>query len=1005
MSYFKKAGIILIVLAGLIALILINREDSTDILQPANKRAWQPYDGMTPLLSQTPDYFAAPFMPVVESPAQGTMTIAAEGQTAHIYYSAEDAKVVQLAAEALRDDIARVTDLRPDISTDTPSTEYAILIGTIGQSPLIDGLIQSGKIDVSAINGKWEAYTAAVVSNPLAGVTQALIIAGSDRRGTAFGVFALSESMGVSPWYFWGDVPIAKKSALHIAGSHTQPSPGVKYRGIFLNDEDWGLQPWAANTFEPEVGNIGPKTYAKVFELLLRLHGNVIWPAMHEYPVKTTPFYEIPDNKIVADNYAIVISTSHHEPMLTNSHEYDENIHGPYDYWNNRDRIYSFWEERVKETANFENIYTIGMRGRTDEGMMAPKGATNEDKATKIQHDIIPDQRKMLADHLHVDPSTVPQIFIPYKETLVQYQSGLELPDDVTIVWPDDNHGYIRQLSTPAENARSGGSGVYYHLQYWGVPRSYLWFHTTPLGMTQSEMMKAWDFEAHRIWIVNVGDIKPYELGTDFFMRLARNPEAFRHFDQHTYLVQWAAKNFGADHAQTIAEVLETCFRLNIVKRPEHLDLIDSGFSFVTNGDEAQQRLDAFIALTDSANAIYEQLPEAYKPAFYEAVLYGVRASSLINQKVLLAERSRLWAKQKRAATQSLAAEARAAYEKLLAEVRFYNEENAAGKWNHMVSPMALSLLPDWAHDTQRPWTMPDVGQYQPVTEARLGVAIEGVADPLDGTTAGSLPDFHRATDHHSPGSRYFIDIYNQGQGELHWTAKASDPWIQLSQTSALGDARVLVSIDWSQAPQGNAVPGSIVIAGAGSERTIQLSVTHPADLDLTTLTSAVESNGRVSMAAVDFVASRDAKNGTGWRRANQATATGDGMTIQPVTAPSVDVARLVEDSPSLTYEFYALSRGPVSIHTQCLPTHKLTSAHPGLRYAISLNGDQPQVIDIHANEYTDAWNLNTLRAAAMGVSEHEISAPGLQKIQIWMVDAGVVLDQLNIQIEKDLTP
>ena len=996
MNYRLKIGIAVIGLAVAGALILATTEPGGDERPRNTNSVWEPYDGMVPSTTDSVNYFAPSFMPVLTSPIDGSMALVAEGRVAGIYYSTEDAKVVQVAAEALRDDIQRVTDQRPQVSTDAPQMSHAVLIGTIGQSPLIDGLISAGKIDVSAIKGKWEAYAAAVVDNPLPGVDRGLIIAGSDRRGTAFGVFGLSESMGVSPWYFWGNVPVQKKPALHIAGSHIQPSPGVKYRGIFINDEDWGFQPWAANTFEPEVGNIGPRTYATVFELLLRLHGNVIWPAMHEFPVKSTPFYEIPENKVVADNYAIVISTSHHEPMLTNSHEYDEDIHGSYDYWNNRGRIYSFWEDRVKESAAYENIYTIGMRGRRDEGMMASEGATDEEKAAKIQHVIIPDQRKMIADHVHANPAEVPQLFIPYKETLVQYQSGLELPEDVTILWPDDNHGYIRQLSTPAENARSGGSGVYYHLQYWGVPRSYLWFHSTPLGMTQSELMKAWDFNAHKIWINNVGDIKPYELGTDFFMRLARNPEAFRNFDQRTYLSQWAAHTFGATHADAIADVLENYFRLNIQKRPEQLDLIDSGFSHVARGDDAKQRLEAFDALTEAAEAIYEQLPDTHKSAFYEMVLYSVRASSLINQKVLLAERSRLWANQHRAATALLAAQARARHEKLLEEVRFYNEVNADAKWKHMVSPMPLSQLPSWAHDTQRPWTMPGVGEYTPVSEARLGVAVEGSAEPLGTNTVSVMQTFNRATDNH-----YFIDVYNQGDGELSWTAKASEAWIRLSQTGATGDARILVSIDWTQAPYGNAVPGSITIAGAGSEQTINLTAFNPEGLDLAALPKSVENNGVVTIAAVNFDTRDDRADGTGWRKVDQATATGDGMTIQPVTAPSIELARLAEDSPSLTYHFYAFSTGPVKVHTQSLPTHKITSEHPGLRYAISLNDDEPRIIDIHADEYTDAWNINTLRAAAIGVSEHEITSPGLQSIRVWMVDAGVVLDRLTVEIDN----
>ncbi|MDO3387893.1 glycosyl hydrolase 115 family protein [Gilvimarinus sp. SDUM040013] len=986
LNRFSRAMAVLLA----VAIVGCSKVADTD----SSSEGWVPYDGMMPVATEAHHYFAVPFMEVLESPASGALEIAANGAVTSIYHSAEDAKVVEIASAALRDDIERVTGLRASVSTDTPQSASAILVGTVGQSPLIDGLVDAGKIDVAAIKGKWEAYTAAVVDNPLPGVERGLVIAGSDRRGTAFGVFGLSESIGVSPWHFWGDVPAPQKPSLYIAGSHTQHSPGVKYRGIFINDEDWGFQPWAANTFEPEVGNIGPRTYATVFELVLRLYGNVIWPAMHEFPVKSTPFYEIPENKVVADNYAIVISTSHHEPMLTNSHEYDEDIHGPYDYWSNRDRIFDFWQDRVKETADYENIYTIGMRGRRDEGMMAPEGTTNEEKAAKIQNTIIPDQRSMIANFVHPTPSDVPQIFIPYKETLVQYQSGLKLPEDVIILWPDDNHGYIRQLSTPEESARSGGSGVYYHMQYWGVPRSYLWFHSTPLGMTHSEMLKAWDFNAHNIWINNVGDIKPYEIGTEFFMRLARNPEAFRNFDQHEYLTQWAARTFGNEYADAIAAILGDYYRLNIVKRPEQLDLNNSGFSHVENGDEAQQRLDAFADLTARANGVYEQLPASHKPAFYEMVLYSVRASDLINQKVLLAERSRLWEIQGRAATVSSAAKAQAAQKALLEEVRFYNKENANGKWDGMVSPMPLSELPNWAHDTQRAWTMPEVGDYNPGSEAGLGVMVEGSSEPLNDNPA-ELPTFSRPAD-----ASHFIDIFNRGDEALSWTAEPSEPWINLSQTRGVYDVRIWVSIDWAKAPYDNAVSGAITVTGAGSTRTINLNAYNPEGLELAALPDAVEHNGVTGLLAVDFKARKDLDNGTGWRRVSQATASGDGMTIQPVTAPTIDLDNLAQSSPSLSYDFYAYNTGAATIYTQTLPTHKLTSGHKGLRYAISLNGDKPRIVDIHADEYTEAWNANTLRAAAIGVTKHQIAAPGLQTIQVWMVDAGVMLEKFTVKVE-----
>jgi len=958
---------------------------------------WQPYDGMTPSAPNPHDYFATPFMAVTTIASEASFKIADKNSSTTIYYSEDDAAVVAIAATALSDDIKRITGVQPLVSTAAITDNTAIIVGTIGQSPLIDTLIANRKLNTSAINGKWEAYTAAVINTPLPGVEQALVIAGSDRRGTAYGVFALSEAMGVSPWYFWGDVATAKKPALYVSGSYTQHSPAVKYRGIFINDEDWGFQPWAAKTFEPEFGNIGPKTYATVFELMLRLHANTIWPAMHEYPRESTPFYLHPQNKVVADNYAVIISTSHHEPMMRNSHEYKPEKLGDYSYWSNRDNIYTFWEQRVIETASYENIYTIGMRGRADAGMFAPKGITDEEKAAKIQNDIIPDQRKMIAEHVHANPADIPQIFIPYKETLVQYQSGLQLPEDITIVWPDDNHGYIRQLSTPEENQRSGGSGVYYHASYWGLPSSYLWLYTTPPGMTLSEMIKAWDFSASKYWLINIGDIKPHEIGTDFFLRLARNPEAFRNFDQQQYLSQWAAKHFTSINkiqANTVADILGELFHLNINRRPEHLNREKSGFSLTSKGDEAQKRLDDFAALAHKASAIYASLSDADKAAFYAMVLYPVRASNYANQRVLLAERSRLWASQNRTATNELAKAANNAQQALLKETRYYNEQNADGKWNHMLSPMPTEQLQSWARETQNAWIMPKTGSFTPSAEAALGVVPEGAAVPLVSGQPGTLPTFNRPAD-----SRYFIDVFNQGQKPLPWTASANRPWVNISQMAGSSDTRLIVSVDWRVAPKGTAVPASIVFNATGYQRTIDLTVFNPEGLTPASLPKAVENNGRVSIEAEDFLRLED-KGNTGWRKADSATASRHGMTIQPVTSQSIAPDKLLQQSPSLTYQFHMFNTGGVEIATQCLPTHRLTSAHRGLRYAISLNGDTPQVIDINAIEYSKTWKLNTLRAASIGTSTHTVAEPGLQTLKIWMVDAGVVLDNFNIVLK-----
>lgn len=942
-------------------------------------------------------YLDVPFLSVSEQVQENGFTVAANGQAAPIHYAQGDAAVVGIASRALRDDIRRVTGAVPALTTVAPAPGSSpILIGTLGKNAVIDGLVAAGKLDVSRIAGRWEAYVAAVIDDPLPGIARALVIAGSDRRGTAFGVFGLSEAMGVSPWHFWADVPSPASQAVHVqAGMHVQPSPGVKYRGIFLNDEDWGLQPWASKTFEPEVGNIGPRTYASIFELLLRLHANVIWPAMHEFPRRTTPFYLVPGNKQTADDYAIVIATSHHEPMLRNSHEYDEHALGPYDYWTNRDNIRNFWEQRVVETAGFESIYTMGMRGRSDSGLIAPSGTTDAQRAQKIQQEIIPDQRRMLAAHVNSDVTQVPQIFIPYKETLVQYQAGLQLPDDVTIVWPDDNHGYIRQLSSTVERKRSGGSGVYYHLSYWGQPRSYLWFCTTPPGMTRAEMMKAWDFEARRIWLVNVGDLKPNEIGAEFFLRLARNPEAFRDFDQRAYLAAWAGRTFGPRHAAAIADVLEGYYRLNIVVRPEHLDHGSSGFDFTGargRGDEAQTRLDEFAALVGSAESIQARLPADARAAFYELVLYPLRASALINRKVLLAERSRLWAEQGRAATAVLSAAAQAADVALRQELEFYNRRNAGGKWMHMLSPMAAAELPAWAQDTQSPFYMPKVGDYAPPDAAGLGVAVEGADTPQAKKQPGGLR-FHRATN-----ARRFVDIFNTGVAPLDWTGRASAPWVQLSQRAGQGDARIYVSIDWSRVPQGRAASASIEIRGAGVTRVVPLEASNPAGLDTSRLPTLVENDGEVVLPATASAAQHDSQTGAGWRRLSHATAGGDGMAIQPVTVASVDPSASGAEAPSLTYEFQTLESGPVEVMVKCLPTHRITSDHAGLRYAISINGGPRQVVDLQANEYSRAWDANVLRAWSAGVSTHHLTTAGRQLLTIQMVDPGVVLDRIEVR-------
>jgi hypothetical protein len=597
------------------------------------------------------------------APTPGDFNLVVKDRAADLYVAQEDFKVVQIAADCFGTDVERVTGIRPKLKNEwRKAVGEVVLIGTIGKSALIDELIRAGRLDVSRIKGQWESFVITTLTNPIPGVSAALVIAGADRRGTAFGVFTLSEAIGVSPWVWWADVVPQKRAALAISATTvTSRSPSVQYRGIFINDEDWGLQPWAAKTFEPETKDIGPKTYAKVCELLLRLKANYLWPAMHP---GTKAFNLYPQNKLVADDYAIVMGSSHCEQMLCNNvTEYDDKKSGPWDYEKNRPNILAYWQQRLEENGKFENIYTIGMRGIHDSGM--PGGGNSQQKVARLQR-VIEDQRDLIANTINPEPAVVPQIFCPYKEVLPLYQNGLNVPEDVTLVWPDDNHGYLRQLSSPAEQKRRGGSGVYYHLSYWGAPEDYLWLCTTPPALVWEEMHKAYEHGARKVWVVNIGDIKPGELGMEFFLRLAWDINSWNETAQPTFLADWAKRNFGPANAAEIAAVLDEYYRLNFPAKPEHLPLAQ----FTKNYDEIGQRLRRFEQLGSRADALLAALPSEQRDAFYQTVVYPVRGSALVNQMHLSAS----------------VAEVQEAYERIQAETRHYNEQIAGGKWRHLMS-------------------------------------------------------------------------------------------------------------------------------------------------------------------------------------------------------------------------------------------------------------------------------------------------------------------------------
>ncbi len=570
-----------------------------------------------------------------------------------ILYDTESSPVDSVAAVLFAQDIYRVSGYSPTVIT-KPSqiSGNVIVIGTV-TSRYVKELLRDTLPLEKTLNGKWETYAYRVVNNAFATGSRAFVIAGSDPRGTAYGVLDLSQKIGVSPWYWWADVPVQKKSELSLEQSSFASSPpSVKYRGIFLNDEDWGLLPWASKTFDPQKKNIGPKTYERIFELLLRLKGNIIWPAMHP---GSEPFFYDPGNIQMAEAYGIVIGTSHAEPMLRNNvGEWDKTSRGDFNYLTNRLGVLKYWDERVSQTTSINAIYTLGMRGVHDSKM---EGVKDLKEAVPYLEKIISEQRDLLEKYRKRPAAEIPQVFTAYKEVLEIYDYGLKLPDDVTLVWPDDNYGYIQRLNTPKEAARTGGSGVYYHASYWGRPHDYLWLGTTHPALMRSELMKAYESGATTLWVLNVGDIKPLEYQVQLFMDMANNALPFKDSRQvKRHLDKWTVGIFG-DHAGSIADVLMQSYDLAFSRRPEFVGWSQTepttktrytAFNHFYFGDEGQRRIDEYNSLQRSVRKIRNDIPQVFQDAFYELVYYPVVGASLINKKFLYRDKAFLYSKQNR---------------------------------------------------------------------------------------------------------------------------------------------------------------------------------------------------------------------------------------------------------------------------------------------------------------------------------------------------------------------
>ncbi|MGA2556913.1 MAG: glycosyl hydrolase 115 family protein [Verrucomicrobiota bacterium] len=907
---------------------------------------------------------------------------------APLWLEAGDFPGVLRAANDLRQDVARVTGRTPPVNCgESAPGANVILIGTIGKNPIIDKMIRDNKLDAAGVAGQWESFVIQVVSKPLPGVARALVIAGSDKRGTIYGIYDLSGQIGVSPWHYWADVPVEHKPALFVkAGPCKQGPPSVKYRGLFLNDEDPDLTQWVREKYGtvPVAGgqstaNYGRGFYTNLFELILRLKGNFLWPAMWNNRFNE----DDPENPRLADEYGIVMGTSHQEPMLRAQKEWDwganyGRIYGNWNYSIARQQpvLQQFWREGVRRNRNFESIFTMGLRAENDSGAPIGKELTGE---------IVNVQRKILAEEVNADLTKVPQAWCLYKEVQDFYSEGLRPPADITLLWAEDNWGNVRRLPTADERQRPGGAGIYYHFDYHGGPRSYQWINTSPISKIWDQLSLAKQYGADRIWIVNVGHFKGYEFPLEYFMSLAWDSQRWTNNNLNEFTRLWAARQFGPAHAAEISDILAKYSKYNGRRKPE---LLEPGTYSLEHYQEAERVVADFQAISDKAEIIYHQLPREKRDAFFELVLFPAKASAQLNEMYLAANQNAVYARQGRASANDKAAECRALFQSETNWMADYNHTLAGGKWDHFMDQPFIGYTS---------WMEPRQGnnlgairlkEVPAPDEAEMGLALEGGGD--------ALPRFDAFNQ-----QRHYLEVFNKGKTPFAFTAAASDSWITLSESGGTveKDHRLWVGVDWGKAPKGTAA-GTVRVAGVNTNFTVKVEAVNPVAVTRASLCGFVEGEGVVSIEPEHWTKKIDSGAGR-WIKIEDYGRTLSGMRATgPVDAPAATPRK---DAPCLEYRMYLWSTGEAEVATITGPTLNFVPGRD-LRFALAFDDAPPQTVTLVPGNYSAQngnrdWETTVKDSARVVKTKFTLARPGYHTLKLWMVDPGVVVEKLVVDL------
>lgn len=788
--------------------------------------------------------------------------------------------VVGTALDMFSGDMQQVTGMRP-LEKKADATIQLLQLDKASKSAL--GQWRQRGLQVDSLMKLKDGFQVKVVDGRI-------YVAGSDGRGLAYGLLELSRLAGVSPWKWWSDVTPERKSRLTLPADYeTMQSPSVEYRGIFLNDEDWTLQPWSWRHYAPgKPGFISAQTYKQIFRLLMRLRANAIWPGMHGM---SSPFFTIPGAKEVADSCGIVIGTSHCEPMMRNNvGEWNVSERGAYNYMTNREAVQQYWIERLKETGRYENFYTIGMRGIHDSGM---EGVGKDlDEQTAALQQVIDDQRELLKKYVDKRVERIPQQFVPYKEVLQVMENGLRLPDDVTLTWCDDNYGYMTRLSDSLQQKRSGGGGVYYHLSYWGRPHDYMWLSTTQPGLVYNEMREAYDHQVRKLWIVNVHDMKTAAYDLEMFLDMAWDINSVSPTTLYQHQLAWLCREFGSHIGHQLLPVMQEFYRLTAIRKPEFMGwsqveldkrrywrgwspVADTEFSLTEFGGELDRYLNDWQRVVTMLNGISQQIPDNRKDAFFSHIQYPVEGAAAMSVKMLEAQRARAIAKanydpkrwQRHDSLMTACAKSQAAYQHIRQLTDYYNNQLANGKWKYSMCD-----------------------------------------HPRD------LPVFYAPT----------LPV-------------------------ALTDAEVA---QYKNQPDAEAKP----------------------------LTEAVDSQCRVFNAC-------------------QYQQAGKGVVPVQSLGHSMNAVRLPKGQ-SLTYDFDCETQGEALLRVAVIPTQPNDTGD--LRFAVSIDGGEPQVCSIKEPFRSEQWKRNVLRGQAIKDIPVTLDKKGKHRLTITALDHHVVVDQWMLDFNKE---